>query len=83
MSQQVAAATVPSETKNMTATLLQSQVYAEAMLLSVNEAAKRLSVSPRTLWTLTNTGEIPSVRIGKSVRYEPSDLRDYIARNKS
>jgi len=48
------------------------------MLLMGREAAKILSISERTLFTLTKAGEIPAVRIGRSVRYDPADLRIWI-----
>lgn len=50
-----------------------------AMLLSANDAAKALSISTRTLWSLTANGEIPAVRIGRLVRYRPETLRDWLA----
>lgn len=42
------------------------------------EAAEELAISPRTLWSLTDSGSIPCVRIGRSVRYDPADLRRYV-----
>jgi excisionase family DNA binding protein len=50
----------------------------EALLLTAAEAARRLSVSPRTLWGLTDRGEVPAVRIGRAVRYDPRDLAAYV-----
>ena len=47
-------------------------------LLRPREAAEALCISERTLWTLTKLGEIPCVRLGRSVRYDPGDLRDRI-----
>ena len=35
-------------------------------LLRSDEAAKLLAISPRTRWTLTDDGEIPLVRVGRS-----------------
>lgn len=51
---------------------------AETLLLKPAAAAKLLSISERTLWSLTNRGEIPCVRIGRSVRYDRRDLADWI-----
>ena len=48
------------------------------LLLTPNEAARALSVSPRTLWSLTHDGKIPFVRIGRLVRYSPGDLQAWI-----
>jgi excisionase family DNA binding protein len=50
----------------------------EPLLLTVRQAAKVLSISERTLWSLTARGEIPAVRFGRSVRYDPADLRRWI-----
>jgi excisionase family DNA binding protein len=52
------------------------------VLLNAAEAAKVLAISPRTLWSLTDTGELPCVRIGRAVRYDPADLRALIDRRK-
>jgi excisionase family DNA binding protein len=49
-----------------------------ALLVDVREAARMLSISTRTLWSLTDSGEIPAVRIGRSVRYSVATLRDWI-----
>jgi excisionase family DNA binding protein len=54
-----------------------------ALLLTALQAAKALAISPRTLWSLTDSGEIPCVRIGRAVRYDPVDLRAWIERRKS
>jgi len=48
-------------------------------LLRVLDAAKTLAISPRKLWSLTQSGEIRSIRIGRSVRYAPEDLMAFIA----
>jgi hypothetical protein len=48
------------------------------LLLKPVEAAKALAISPRKLWSLTAGGQIPCVRIGKCVRYDPADLRAWI-----
>lgn len=52
------------------------------LLLDAKRAAKALSVSPRTLWTLTKGGQIPAVRLGRRVLYDPEDLQAFIARHK-
>lgn len=50
------------------------------LLLTAREAAAMLSISPRTLWSLTQADEVRSVRIGRSVRYTFVDLKEFIAR---
>src|SRR4051794_25991490 len=49
----------------------------DAILWDAKEAAGQLSLSPRTLWTLSNSGQIPCRRIGKLVRYSPAAIRDW------
>ncbi|QOV90661.1 helix-turn-helix domain-containing protein [Humisphaera borealis] len=51
-------------------------------LLSSREAAAFLGVSARTLWTLADQRQLPAVRIGRLVRFDPADLRDFIDRAK-
>jgi excisionase family DNA binding protein len=48
------------------------------LLLTADEAAFALAISPRTLWTLTNAGQIPCVHLGRCVRYAPDALQDWI-----
>ena len=61
---------------------MSEQVVSEPLLLKPAEAAKALSMGARTLWSLTAGRQIPHVRIGKSVRYDPADLRAWIAEHK-
>jgi len=58
---------------------MESLVINPVYLLSPRDTAKALSISSRTLWQLTNCGEIPCVRIGRSVRYRPESLAKYLA----
>ena len=48
------------------------------LLLDSRTAAKALSISERTLWQLSKDGEIPRVKIGRSVRYDRRDLIAFI-----
>ena len=43
-------------------------------LLSASQAAKLLNISERSLWSLSNSGQIPCLRIGRLVRYDPLAL---------
>lgn len=52
-------------------------------LLSARQAAARLCISTRKLWSMTSSGEIPAIRIGRGVRYAPDDLAAYIAQQRS
>lgn len=49
------------------------------LLLTASEAAKVLSISQRTLFALTKSGQVVAVRIGRAVRYLMSDLEKYVA----
>lgn len=51
-------------------------------LLTLREAAERLTVSERTVRTLIASGQLRRLRIGRTVRIDPSDLRALIARLK-
>jgi len=42
------------------------------------QAARFLAISSRKLWSMTNAGDIPCVRFGRAVRYDPADLRQWI-----
>jgi excisionase family DNA binding protein len=51
-------------------------------LLNVNAGAKCLGISTRKLWALAAPrGEIPIVRIGRSVRFRPEDLAAFVKNN--
>lgn len=52
----------------------------EPLLMEPREAARMLRISERTLNHYTATGLLPVVRIGRSVRYSPTALRAWIAR---
>lgn len=53
-----------------------------ALLLTPQQTAEALSISPRKLWGMTASGEIPHVRLGRCVRYDIVDLREAIERMK-
>ena len=52
------------------------------LLLRPADAAQALAISPRKLWAMTASGEVPCVRLGRSVRYDPDDLRAWIEERK-
>jgi excisionase family DNA binding protein len=47
-------------------------------LLSMKEVAEMLSISQRTVWSMTNAGEIPCVRIRKRVLYRLEHVQGFI-----
>lgn len=49
-----------------------------SLLVSAPEAAKLLGIGVRLLWTMTNRGEIPHVRLGRRVLYAREDLAAFI-----
>ena len=53
-----------------------------ALLLTPQQAAEALAISPRKLWAMTASGEIPYIRLGRCVRYPVDDLRAYIDAHK-
>ncbi len=56
----------------------------EPILMTAREAAKLLNISERTLYARTADGSIAVVRIGnRGIRYDPADLRAWIARAKN
>ena len=59
-----------------------NRTHNPSRLLRVKEAATLLAVSTRTLWAMTNSGQIPCVRLGRSVRYDPGDLDRTVERHK-
>lgn len=52
-------------------------------LLSADQTGRLLGVTVRTLYTLSQRGELPCIKIGRSVRYDPRDIDQYIQRNRS
>lgn len=53
-------------------------VATEPELWAAKTTAQRLSISDRKLWSLTASGQMPCVRVGRRVLYDPTDLRDWI-----
>ena len=49
-----------------------------ALLLTPRQAAEALAISPRKLWGMTASGEIPHIRLGRSVRYPVDALQRMI-----
>jgi len=49
------------------------------LALRPKDAARALGISERLLWTWTNTGRIPCVRIGRAVTYPVDGLKDWLA----
>jgi excisionase family DNA binding protein len=67
--------------RDMAASLMNQA--ADPLLIDVREVARLTALSPRTIWQLTNDGKLRAVRIGRSVRYDPADLRLWIDSQKA
>lgn len=52
------------------------------LLVKPKQAALVLAISERTLWQLTQDGEIPAIKLGGSVRYSVDDLKRSIEAHK-
>ena len=50
-------------------------------LLKGNEVVRLLNVSRSFAYLLMQTGHIPTVRLGRSIRVRPQDLIEYIDEN--
>lgn len=51
--------------------------------LSVTDVAKHINISKMTIYRLIDAGEIPALRVGRSVRILQTDLEQYVIRNTS
>lgn len=50
------------------------------LLVDRSEAARLLSLSERTIFTLTKSGQLPSKRIGRNVRYSVDELVAWLSK---
>ncbi len=53
-------------------------IYQKEKLLKANEVAQLLNISRAMSYHLMQSGQIPVVRINRSVRVKPGDLRLFI-----
>ena len=51
-------------------------------LLTVRQAAQHLGVSPSSIHNYISSHELPAIRLGRTVRIQPTDLADFIAAHK-
>ena len=63
-------------------TMADQQKTKPVRLLKPSEAAVFLAVSERTVKRLTARGELPHVRVGRSMRFVLEDLLAYVARQR-
>jgi excisionase family DNA binding protein len=50
-----------------------------ARLLTVSEVAQALRVSNMTVYRLVSAGELPALRVGRSVRLRAADVESYLS----
>ena len=56
-----------------------SSAPADKLAVPAREAARMLSISERSLWSITRPrGDLPCIRFGRSVRYSFAALRQYL-----
>jgi excisionase family DNA binding protein len=56
---------------------MSNEVFADR-LLSVEEVSERTSLGRSTLWRLVKTGQLKAYKIGRSLRFKESDLRNFM-----
>jgi excisionase family DNA binding protein len=54
------------------------QAVAEPMLLTARETARALAVCEKTLWQLRRDGLLPTVRVGRGIRFDRRDVLAFI-----
>lgn len=48
------------------------------LLISTEEAARTLGIGRTRMYELLRTGEVPSIKLGRSRRIRPEDLEEYV-----
>lgn len=51
------------------------------MLLTVNELAAILKLNPQTIYRKVDAGEIPYIRVDKSIRFNKEEIDNWILKN--
>jgi excisionase family DNA binding protein len=59
----------------------QTSTYKVEKLLKPEEVANLLTISRSFAYQLMQSGQIPTVRLGKSCRVRPQDLAEYLENN--
>lgn len=59
--------------------ILDSRTGPTRLALRPKEAAKSLGIGVRLLWSLTNQGVIPHIRLGRAVVYPIASLEKWLA----
>jgi len=67
-----------ASTKNTSTTQNRSGHPGSDRLLKVQEVAKYLGVSIRTVWTMRATGDLPAYKVGHLTRWRQADVYRYM-----
>jgi excisionase family DNA binding protein len=59
--------------------LLDPNAETPCLALRPREAARALGIGPRLLWSMTNRGEIPHLRLGRALVYPVDALRRWLS----
>jgi excisionase family DNA binding protein len=62
--------------------MIETSHLVEPLLVTQREAAKRLMLCEKTIYSAVKAGELPCVRIGKAKRFTLEDLKNWIARKR-
>lgn len=52
----------------------------EIVWLSTREAARRLGITPRTLYRLIDSGQLPAYKVGRVIRLQEGEVDAFIDR---
>ena len=52
---------------------------AQPLAVGAKEAARLLSISERSLWTLTKDGKIHAARVGRKLLYSVDELKRFVS----
>ena len=58
--------------------MLESMTTDEIEWLSTKEAARRLGITPRTLYRFIDAGDLPAYRMGRVIRLQQTDVEAFI-----
>ncbi len=61
----------------------QAEDAATPAFLTMDEVLGYLRVTPRTIYRLIKTGDLPAVRIGRQWRFRQSDLDAWLSRRQT
>jgi hypothetical protein len=54
----------------------------DPILISARQAARALAMCEKRIVTMTKAGDLPCIRNGRRILYDPDDLKAWVQRNK-